>query len=249
MGQIYGMYVGLSPLARGTPVAHTCETRLLRFIPAGAGNTPENATGPSLIAVYPRWRGEHIVATDIGKVFNGLSPLARGTQHHFLFIFLVIRFIPAGAGNTRATPGQSGVRAVYPRWRGEHSPKRKPGYRIAGLSPLARGTHTCAPATLPARRFIPAGAGNTQTQPTCQVELSVYPRWRGEHAWVCSGLNFNIGLSPLARGTRGAVPPRAGRKRFIPAGAGNTKDRQLRRRIPPVYPRWRGEHDRADRSK
>ncbi len=51
------------------------------------------------------------------------------------------------------------------------------------------------------------------------------------------------GLSPLARGTRLALPQCREGQRFIPAGAGNTIPPLLGAEIKTVYPRWRGEHD------
>ena len=92
--------IGLSPLARGT-----------RGGRAGA---------QAGIAVYPRWRGEHVAA---GQELR-----------------LVLRFIPAGAGNTSTVRAWPSSTSVYPRWRGEHSIDlivTDPPY---GLSPLARGT-------------------------------------------------------------------------------------------------------------
>ncbi len=50
---------GLSPLARGTPVAEYMKGRSARFIPAGAGNTLIISSISELASVYPRWRGEH----------------------------------------------------------------------------------------------------------------------------------------------------------------------------------------------
>ena len=50
------------------------------------------------------------------------------------------------------------------------------------------------------------------------------------------------GLSPLARGTLVWFQLPHGTPRFIPAGAGNTINRSRRIILPPVYPRWRGEH-------
>ncbi len=117
-------------------------------------------------------------------------------------------------------------------------------------------------------RFIPAGAGNTILFATSPAMPTVYPRWRGEHLVMVETNGPGSGLSPLARGTLafrkkptspspaiGPVYPRwrgehaenyiseCYRKRFIPAGAGNT----LNTIRPPlkstVYPRWRGEHD------
>ncbi|EFZ90058.1 hypothetical protein SEEM8282_10594, partial [Salmonella enterica subsp. enterica serovar Montevideo str. IA_2010008282] len=51
-----------------------------RFIPAGAGNTPDNLSLPDELAVYPRWRGEHLFARLSAHTATGLSPLARGTH-------------------------------------------------------------------------------------------------------------------------------------------------------------------------
>ncbi|ESD80423.1 hypothetical protein HMPREF1611_04102 [Escherichia coli 908573] len=52
------------------------------------------------------------------------------------------------------------------------------------------------------------------------------------------------GLSPLARGTRGAGNGAKIYRRFIPAGAGNTIIRCAFRENSAVYPRWRGEHSK-----
>ncbi|AGR60140.1 hypothetical protein A464_2956 [Salmonella bongori N268-08] len=53
-----------------------------------------------VIAVYPRWRGEHSDNSGKFVILTGLSPLARGTPTLNLCQSLHTRFIPAGAGNT-----------------------------------------------------------------------------------------------------------------------------------------------------
>ena len=113
---------------------------MLRFIPAGAGNTALRAGKSSTHSVYPRWRGEHKTVRRVAQQIIGLSPLARGTLHYTAIAKISRRFIPAGAGNTlplkpKLTPGP-----VYPRWRGEHIKKRLILALVSGLSPLARGT-------------------------------------------------------------------------------------------------------------
>ena len=70
----------------------------------------------------------------------GLSPLARGTLGQHRKSTARWRFIPAGAGNTRAAHGRTLGDAVYPRWRGEHKLPIPVNGRKNGLSPLARGT-------------------------------------------------------------------------------------------------------------
>ncbi len=111
-----------------------------------------------------------------------------------------------------------------------------------GLSPLARGTLYAASFSDRSSRFIPAGAGNTDLPAPLRGGKPVYPRWRGEH-YASHLLRQPFGgLSPLARGTLTVAPLRVGDGRFIPAGAGNTTNRDLSAVSLPVYPRWRGEH-------
>ncbi|EJA78375.1 hypothetical protein SEEN978_10653 [Salmonella enterica subsp. enterica serovar Newport str. CVM 37978] len=112
--------VGLSPLARGTLYNYGPYSLSPRFIPAGAGNTAHGVCPRRLLAVYPRWRGEHLIVKIKKQAESGLSPLARGTRakvqhyHH--------------------------IRRFYPRWRGEHNVSRTQMRSPGGLSPLARGT-------------------------------------------------------------------------------------------------------------
>ena len=94
-------FSGLSPLARGT-------RKKLKPVVAAE-------------SVYPRWRGEHKTMSTPYCFINGLSPLARGTHASAWCAPGVMRFIPAGAGNTPALPIPVSVATVYPRWRGEHT--------------------------------------------------------------------------------------------------------------------------------
>ncbi|MHC8895206.1 hypothetical protein ACYX3Z_00930 [Escherichia coli] len=50
-------------------------------------------------------------------------------------------------------------------------------------------------------RFIPAGAGNSPSASSPALDISVYPRWRGELTKLNDGRYSVDGLSPLARGT------------------------------------------------
>ncbi|SUF33785.1 Domain of uncharacterised function (DUF2825) [Salmonella enterica] len=152
----------------------------------------------------------------------GLSPLARGTLVGIDTGGDLRRFIPAGAGNT--------LRGLIR------------GKVWSGLSPLARGTQHWNITEHAHYRFIPAGAGNTHEQSRRPAPLPVYPRWRGEHITRKIRLSINCGLSPLARGTPPPGVRRERSDRFIPAGAGNTRQISVRRPDLAVYPRWRGEH-------
>ncbi len=152
---------GLSPLARGTQIYCIHYLTELRFIPAGAGNTFFCAFRCVTFPVYPRWRGEHDIRSELLINGIGLSPLARGTLNCADVIHQRGRFIPAGAGNTSTLSNPSRVSTVYPRWRGEHIRRCKRKRETIGLSPLARGTRLFVLYQRLYKRFIPAGAGNT----------------------------------------------------------------------------------------
>ena len=194
---------GLSPLARGTHHDNAAVIRPRRFIPAGAGNSRRRDPQSRRHAVYPRWRGELCFSAGLTRCDNGLSPLARGTLLLRWRFSLAQRFIPAGAGNSSSFFDVRKISAVYPRWRGELSFPMQNAAFLAGLSPLARGTQWQAGNMKTTERFIPAGAGNSSSCSGTSVEVSVYPRWRGELSINPHQLDVCGGLSPLARGTRG----------------------------------------------
>ena len=113
--------LGLSPLARGTLVQIVPGYFLVRFIPAGAGNSSASKMIAAMITVYPRWRGELEFCRHELRPDAGLSPLARGTRRIWWRGRYRFRFIPAGAGNSPTCASAVSVCAVYPRWRGELS--------------------------------------------------------------------------------------------------------------------------------
>ncbi len=152
---------GLSRLARGTRRNGSDIHDDHRFIPAGAGNTLNIMMRTEWGAVYPRWRGEHQIIGCPSRRMTGLSPLARGTRDGRVSFYHCGRFIPAGAGNTRRQSVVLSLRAVYPRWRGEHQQRLHVEDATGGLSPLARGTRKLDQTNNRISRFIPAGAGNT----------------------------------------------------------------------------------------
>ena len=171
---------GLSPLARGTLHKNQREELCSRFIPAGAGNSHHDARATRQGSVYPRWRGELISPGISCSRGRGLSPLARGTRPSPVFRSCRPRFIPAGAGNSSRAIAIAIVRSVYPRWRGELRSGEQHNNSVPGLSPLARGTRCAHRRQLFPVRFIPAGAGNSNTTANKHDVIRVYPRWRGE---------------------------------------------------------------------
>ena len=173
--------------------------------------------------------------------WRGLSPLARGTPILEFVIWTPMRFIPAGAGNSSSAFLCAVSKSVYPRWRGELSTIYPPLLNGTGLSPLARGTLPLVSCRPRKNRFIPAGAGNSNSYTDKSSKQTVYPRWRGELGAVFTVHCANLGLSPLARGTHILIGIHELRPRFIPAGAGNSFSSSSIAVVLTVYPRWRGE--------
>ena len=198
-----GGVTGSSPRARGTHPPHPQRSAFYRFIPACAGNTASCSRSTRASAVHPRVRGEHADITQIGQIYRGSSPRARGTRVEGDAQGRQDRFIPACAGNTLNSSGTLPPCSVHPRVRGEHACFTALAAGTSGSSPRARGTQSKA--SLPAdrsrfipacawgtqarccefrlaSRFIPACAGNTSGTTLSGDAIPVHPRVRGEHS-------------------------------------------------------------------
>ena len=214
----------------------------IRLIPARAGNTTR--ASPSLVpsSAHPRSRGEHQLL-DLCRSRNyGSSPLARGTLIALIGSVLVLRLIPARAGNT---PGLSPPRrqwSAHPRSRGEHVLLKSGSVFDSGSSPLARGTRHVGFRVGRDTRLIPARAGNTFHASQNEILSAAHPRSRGEHTSI--GLMGAVppGSSPLARGTRTRSNLVGSVHRLIPARTGNTSTESLESVRDAAHPRSRGEH-------
>ena len=152
---------GSSPLARGTPGFIITDAALIRLIPARAGNTIGRTQAKAAQPAHPRSRGEHYFASDVQLPYPGSSPLARGTHCRLSHCYIVVRLIPARAGNTLDESIYRGALSAHPRSRGEHEWQEAGRNRSRGSSPLARGTLENFLNFFRFQRLIPARAGNT----------------------------------------------------------------------------------------
>ena len=113
--------------------------------------------------------------------------------------------------------------------------------RPVGSSPHTRGTRYCTNNECETFRFIPAYAGNEQTVRVARLTWPVHPRIRGERSQRAPRTLATSGSSPHTRGTRPSGGPPPGRKRFIPAYAGNAPEGRPHCPASSVHPRIRGE--------
>ncbi len=101
------------PRVCGEQALRSCHgSHRIRFIPACAGNSINASPLGCLLTVHPRVCGEQTPEGDNNGETDGSSPRVRGTAAHFLKEPLLIRFIPACAGNrglvVRRVPGGGG---------------------------------------------------------------------------------------------------------------------------------------------
>ncbi len=112
---------GSSPRVRGTGYAEDkCGLRL-RFIPAGAGNRTIDSHTRGIRPVHPRGCGEQARSQVLPCSCGGSSPRVRGTAEAALKKAVKLRFIPAGAGNSRHGGTRGDTTAVHPRGCGEQN--------------------------------------------------------------------------------------------------------------------------------
>ena len=207
---------------RGTEVPTGEDLSLVRFIPACAGNRHIVRNPRKQKKVHPRVCGEQKLFLDVGSVASGSSPRVRGTVATFYAPIQSLRFIPACAGNRQEEPNCILSVAVHPRVCGEQSILMESTFRLAGSSPRVRGTG-CLHLPLPRQpRFIPACAGNRESDQPSRNRRPVHPRVCGEQYGYDTSRFCDNGSSPRVRGTGAICRHRTDVRRFIPACAGNS---------------------------
>ena len=171
-------------------------------------------------SVHPRAGGEHYSPPVDVQGYGGSSPRGRGTRHCDADIYVVLRFIPARAGNTHPRRPFERSGAVHPRAGGEHSRSRCCASNSIGSSPRGRGTHAEETERLNLFRFIPARAGNTASTSRGDMQLPVHPRAGGEHFGSVPPGVVEFGSSPRGRGTRRGLPSAALARSVHPRAGG-----------------------------
>ena len=197
--------------------------------------------------VYPRRCGGAGLKKRWRRSAKGLSPQVRGSRVAAGHDRADGGSIPAGAGEPAGNAAGVLAEMVYPRRCGGARVVTIPIGHDAGLSPQVRGSRE-RPSTPPGMpRSIPAGAGEPSVRARRRSWPRVYPRRCGGAAPPRTGCRSRSGLSPQVRGSPLRAPPPPGRRRSIPAGAGEPAYRSRPERGPGVYPRRCGGARRTRR--
>ena len=158
---------------------------------------------------------------------------------------ILLRIIPADAGNTiRRTPPSVQGRD-HPRGCGEHQPCHFLLRDLRGSSPRMRGTLQGQGACHDLPGIIPADAGNTRICVRISKSSQDHPRGCGEHQSTGRLKDGSSGSSPRMRGTPPGAAAEAAKARIIPADAGNTLSQPWWIRVSGDHPRGCGEHKEA----
>ena len=184
--------------------------------------------------------GGNTTATQSIAYLIGLSPRGRGKQAQAIHYKMLVRSIPAWAGETIQARKPVRQSEVYPRVGGGN---RRPlpifGYS-AGLSPRGRGKPPFTPKRATCLGSIPAWAGETIPGGQDILLVRVYPRVGGGNEQGYILRRWDGGLSPRGRGKRPQATAGTPLRRSIPAWAGETADCQTDYAKQGVYPRVGG---------
>ncbi len=152
-----------------------------RIIPAHAGNTRLCTRKLERRTDHPRSCGEYSSGLYSSSNRIGSSPLMRGILKNSISNIVIVRIIPAHAGNTCRILANIHFWEDHPRSCGEYTIRvGNPGLAV-GSSPLMRGIRLNKCEEQVDRRIIPAHAGNTLAKPLYAENIEDHPRSCGEY--------------------------------------------------------------------
>ena len=230
-------HTGLSPRVRGNRERRQGDTSELGSIPASAGEPSGRSWCEETSRVYPRECGGTPERLHPPLLARGLSPRVRGNPWPGVDEPMMLRSIPASAGEPDGSAAGRCSGRVYPRECGGTSMTRACSTSGGGLSPRVRGNPLRPWAQDAAVGSIPASAGEPRRRCGTPPAVRVYPRECGGTARDGLRARLDEGLSPRVRGNRhrGGAPDAPGGS--IPASAGEPAWRGSARRSSRVYPR------------
>ena len=168
---------------------------------------------------------------------TGSSPRVQGTPIQPACFDVLLRFIPACAGNASCCSVPEYQSPVHPRVCRERSGKNKGKPNRSGSSPRVQGTRVIPRLIDIGWRFIPACAGNASGLGPLVFSFSVHPRVCRERTISELTKELVAGSSPRVQGTPRSAGSHVCSPRFIPACAGNACFVRSQRSSSSVHPR------------
>ena len=153
--------IGSSPRMRGTPHGSESSVHSDRIIPAHAGNSCVQRIRMRLCSDHPRACGELLGRRSFFCGVLGSSPRMRGTRRDPARQHMIMRIIPAHAGNSSRSRLRRASCSDHPRACGELSVSNALIDGSTGSSPRMRGTLRLSAVVRVVDRIIPAHAGNS----------------------------------------------------------------------------------------
>ena len=189
-----------------------------RIIPARAGQTAAAAASPWAWPDHPRACGANHSGTLVHSEGGG-------------------RIIPARAGQTSARDMSRNAYADHPRACGANATTAINVSGAAGSSPRVRGKLDAEFPHEVRGRIIPARAGQTSGSLRSLISRPDHPRACGANSFPQLVLQRVAGSSPRVRGKLRRGCGEDGRRRIIPARAGQTVRYLTQMRSSPDHPR------------
>ena len=211
--------------------------RPVRIIPAHAGQTANPSMGYGPMTDHPRACGANNSDDGVKVRADGSSPRMRGKPGGGGDVAEVVRIIPAHAGQTVRKSANRSAAADHPRACGANRLRSPPGVVAGGSSPRMRGKLVPNRDAFPARRIIPAHAGQTEDRRPDARRIANHPRACGANQMLRKAAKWGYGSSPRMRGKLHRSHLRTDVPRIIPAHAGQTRSPNARRVPFPDHPR------------
>ena len=212
---------GSSPHSQGTASPGNMPRRMVRIIPALAGNRMRTVVKRIELRDHPRTRREQCHHLPRASSRTGSSPHSQGTALQLPRRQSRLRIIPALAGNRPGHAHAVPPTADHPRTRREQLRLPLDGDLLLGSSPHSQGTDRLSLHSELLGRIIPALAGNSSLRQRAGVAAGDHPRTRREQRFAPLRFARIRGSSPHSQGTGGRGISQDPEEGIIPALAGN----------------------------
>ena len=241
-----GSGAGSSPRMRGKRGVFLHRLRIVRIIPAHAGQTSTGSSSSSRSPDHPRACGANRCCRSPWASNDGSSPRMRGKPTHHRSHIIHNRIIPAHAGQTRFLPYWPWLWPDHPRACGANIRYSMSGIGRDGSSPRMRGKLLNVKTQVWNERIIPAHAGQTATTTKRRPLKTDHPRACGANLPLLARVGTGDGSSPRMRGKLFHACFFVKFCRIIPAHAGQTSSEVNTTTSWTDHPRACGANVQAD---